>query len=70
MIVTARKKKLCIAFLVLAGLILIGIGVTRYNFAHRATPIVLGGALIAAAIFVVTIEPGEYSKRRWGPRRR
>ncbi len=60
MIFTARKKKLCIAFPALAGLILIGIGVTRYNIAHRVTPIVLGGALIAVAIFVVTIKPGEY----------
>jgi hypothetical protein len=63
-IFTARKKKLCIAFLVLAGLVSIGIGVTRWAFPHRAGPIVLGGALIAVSAYVVTIDPGEYPRRR------
>ena len=43
MIFTARKKTLCITFLLLAGLVLIGIGVTLQDFAHRIIPIVLGG---------------------------
>ena len=64
MIFTARKKTLCIAFLILAGLVLIGIGVTRQDFAHRITPIVLGGALITVGSYVATIEPGEYPRRR------
>src|SRR4051794_40746793 len=58
MIFTARKKKLCIVFLVLAGLVSIGIGMTRYYLPHRVIPTVLGGALIAVAVHVVTIEPG------------
>jgi hypothetical protein len=64
MIITAQKKKLCIVFLVLAGLALIGIGETRYYFPHRVMPIVLGGILIAVGTYVMTIEPGEYLRRR------
>jgi hypothetical protein len=70
MIFTAQKKKLCIAFLVLAGLALIGIGTTRYYLPHRVIPIVLGGSLIAVSAYIVTIEPGEYPRRRRGRRRR
>ena len=64
MIFTARKKKLCTAFLIMAGLVLIGIGMTRYYLPHRVIPIVLGGALIAVSTYVVTIEPGVYLRRR------
>jgi hypothetical protein len=70
MIFTAHKKKLCIVFLVLAGLALIGIGETRYYFPHRVMPIVLGGSLIAVSAYIATIEPGEYPRRRRGRRRR
>ena len=64
MIFSARKKRLLIALLILTGLALIGIGVTRYYLPHRVIPIVLGGALIAVSTYVVTIEPGEYLRRR------
>jgi hypothetical protein len=64
MIFSTRKKKLFIAVLILAGVALIGIGVTRWALPHRVGPIVLGGALIAVAAYVVTIEPGEYPRRR------
>jgi hypothetical protein len=70
MIFTAQKKTLCIALLALVGLVLIGIGVTRHNSPHRIIPTVLGGALIAVAVYVVTIEPGEYSRRRRRRRQR
>ena len=70
MIFTPRKKKLCIAFLIVVGLISIGIGVTRHSLPHRVIPIVLGGALIAVAVYVVTIEPGEYPRRRRARRQR
>jgi hypothetical protein len=64
MIFTARKKTLCLAFLVLAGLGSIWIGVTRHSITHEVIPIVLGGAIIAVALYVLTIEPGDYPKRR------
>ena len=64
MIFSVPKKKLFIAFLTLTGLALIGIGVTRWALPHRVLPIVLGGALIAVSTYVVTIEPGEYPRRR------
>ena len=68
MIFSAPKKKLFIAFLILTGLALIGIGEMRWSVPHRVGPIVLGGALIAVSAYVVTIEPGEYPRRRRGRR--
>ena len=64
MIFTARKKMLCITFLFLAGLVSIGIGVTRQDSPHRIIPIVLGGALIAVASYVATIGLAEFPRRR------
>jgi len=64
MIFSAQKKKLFIAFLILTGLALIGIGEMRWSVPHRVDSIVLGGALIAVSAYVVTIEPGEYLRRR------
>ncbi len=63
MIFTSRRKTLCITFLILAGFVLIGTGVMCQDLPHRISPIVLGGALIAVGIYIVTIEPGEHPRR-------
>ena len=50
MIFSVPKKKLFIAFLTLTGLVLIGIGVTRWALPHRVIPIVLGGRLLPSVL--------------------